>query len=147
MEMELVPNDVRSLRVIARARPAKAIRTLRTLSNEEAFHFYEGINKPTGERARSLRDFLGRIESVKLESLIFHFERNDFKNWVENTLEDPKLGEKLEKIHVTYGKNLRVEICSVVRDRLDELAVVSDPVTFYFVEPATIKQKRARQTR
>jgi hypothetical protein len=136
--------EVRSRKVIARARPAKAIRTLRTLSNEEAFRFYEDIGKPTGEHARSLRDFLGRIESVKLESLIFHLKKNDFKNWVVNTLEDPKLGKKLEKIHVTHGNNLRAEVCSVVRDRLRELDVTSDPVTFYVVEPATITATQVR---
>jgi len=117
---------------------AKATRTLRTLSNEEAFRFYEDIGKPTGESARSLRDFLGRIESVKLESLIFHLKRNDFKNWVESTLEDPKLAKKLEKMPVTCNNRLRAEVCSVVRDRLKELKVTSDLVTICVVEPATI---------
>ena len=117
---------------------AKATRTLRTLSNEEAFHFYEDISKPTGESARSLRDFLGRIESVKLESLIFHLKRNDIKNWVENTLKDPKLGKKLEKIPVTHSSRLRSEVCSVVRDRLEELEVTSDLVTICVGEPAII---------
>ena len=64
----------------------KAIRTLRTLNNEEAFYFYENINKPTGQSARSLNEFLEKIKSVKLESLVFHLERNDFKNWIKNTL-------------------------------------------------------------
>jgi hypothetical protein len=117
---------------------AKATRALRTLSNEEAFRFYEDIGRPTGESARSLRDFLGRIESVKLESLIFHLKRNDFKNWVENTLEDPKLGRKLEQIPVTHSNRLRAEVCSVVRDRLEELEATSDLVTICVDEPATI---------
>ena len=117
---------------------AKAIRTLRTLSNEEAFHFYEDIGKPTGESARSLRDFLERIESVKLESLVFHLKRNDFKNWVESTLEDPKLGKKLEKIPVTHNNRLRAEVRSVVRDRLKELEATSDLAIFCVGEPATI---------
>ncbi|HVP27185.1 MAG TPA: hypothetical protein VMT26_05920 [Candidatus Bathyarchaeia archaeon] len=117
---------------------AKATRTLRTLSDEEAFHFYEDIGKPTGESARSLRDFLERIESVKLESLVFHLKRNDFKNWVENTLEDPKLGKKLEKIPVTHNNRLRAEVRSVVRDRLKELEATSDLAIFCVGEPATI---------
>ena len=117
---------------------AKATRTLRTLSNEEAFHFYEDIGKPTGESARSLCDFLGRIESVKLESLIFHLKRNDFKNWVENTLEDAKLGKKLKKIPITHNKRLREEVCSAVRDRLKELEVTADPMTICVDEPATV---------
>ncbi len=130
--------EVRTREVRARARYAKAIKALRTLSNEEAFHFYEDIGKPTGEHARSLRDFLERIESVKLESLIFHFKRNDFKKWVENTLEDQKLGKKLEKIHFTHDVRLRAEVWLVVRDHLKELEVTSDPVTICVIEPATI---------
>ena len=60
----------------------KAIRILRTLNNEEAFYFYENINKPTGQSARNLNEFLEKVKSVKLESLVFHLERNDFKNWI-----------------------------------------------------------------
>ena len=130
--------EIKTREVKARARYAKAIRTLRTLSNGEAFYFYEDVGKPTGEHARSLRDLLGRIESVKLESLIFHFKRNDFKNWVENTLEDPKLGKKLEKIHFTPDVRLRAEVWLVVRDHLKELEVTSDPMTICVIEPATI---------
>jgi HD superfamily phosphodiesterase len=114
----------------------KATRTLRTLGNEEAFHFYEDIDKPTGENARSLRDFSERIESVKLESLVFHLKRNDFKNWIENTLEDPKLAKRLEKIPVTYNKRLRTEISAAVRNRLKELEETSDLLTICVDKPA-----------
>lgn len=117
---------------------AKATRTLRTLSNEEVFYFYEDIGKPTGESARSLRDFMEKTKSAKLESLIFHLKRNDFKNWVENTLEDPKLGKKLEKIPVTHNNRLRAEVYSVVRDRLKELEATSNLMTICVDEPATI---------
>jgi len=117
---------------------AKATRTLRTLSNEEAFHFYEDIGKPTGESARSLRDFMEKTKSAKLESLIFHLKRNDIKNWVENTLEDPKLAKKLEKIPVTHNNKLRTEVRSVVRNRLKELEATSELVTICVEEPATI---------
>jgi hypothetical protein len=117
---------------------AKATRTLRTLSNEEAFHFYEDIGKSTGESARSLRDFMEKTKAVKLESLIFHLKRKDFKNWVENTLGDPKLSKELEKIPVTHNNRLRAEVYSVVRDRLKELEATSDLVTYCVNEPATI---------
>ena len=113
----------------------KATRTLRTVNNEEAFHFYEDIGKPTGESAKSLRDFLEKIEFVKLESLAFHLKRNDFKNWVENTLEDSKLAKRLEKTHVTYNNRLRTEICAAVRNRLEELEKASDLVTICIDEP------------
>ncbi len=116
----------------------KAIRTLRTLSDKEAFHFYEGVNRPTGQSAKSLRDFSERINSVKLESLIFHLERKDFKNWAENTLEDSKLSMKLEKIPITHSNNLRTKVRSVVRQRLKELEATCDTVSIYVEEPETI---------
>jgi hypothetical protein len=113
----------------------KATRTLRTVNNEEAFHFYEDIGKPTGESAKSLRDFLEKIEFVKLESLVFHLRRNDFKNWVEKTLEDSKLAKRLEKTHATHNNRLRTEICAAVRNRLEELEKTSDLVTICIGEP------------
>ncbi len=113
----------------------KATRTLRTVNNEEAFHFYEDVGKPTGESAKSLRDFLEKIEFVKLESLVFHLKRNDFKNWVENTLEDSKLAKRLEKTRVTHNNRLRTEICAAVRNRLEELEKTSDLVTICIDEP------------
>lgn len=117
---------------------AKATRTLKALGNEEAFRFYEDVGKPTGESARSLRDFLERIESVKLESLIFHLTRNDFKNWVENTLEDSELARRLEKIPVAHNDRLRKKICSTVRNRLKELEKTTDSVTICVDEPAIV---------
>ena len=117
---------------------AKATKTLRTLSNEEAFRFYEDVGKPTGESARSLSDFLERIESVKLESLMFHLTRNDFKNWIKNTLEDSELARKLGKIPATHNDKLRTKICSIVRNRLKELEKTSDSVTICVDEPAIV---------
>jgi hypothetical protein len=99
----------------------KAIRTLRTLNNEEAFYFYENINKPTGQSARSLNEFLEKIKSVKLESLVFHLERNDFKNWIKNTLEDPKLAQKIEMLPIEHKDQLRTNICITIQAHLKEL--------------------------
>jgi len=116
----------------------KAAVTLRTLGNEEAFYFYENIGKPTGESARSLRDLLERTKSVKLESLFFHHKRSDFKNWIENTLEDSKLAKRLEKIPVAYDEKLRAKIRSAILNRLNELEKTSDLVTICVDEPAII---------
>jgi hypothetical protein len=46
----------------------EATRILRTVRDGEAFYFYQAFGKPTGDRAKSLSDFLGKEESVKLES-------------------------------------------------------------------------------
>ena len=117
---------------------AGAMRTLRALSNEEAFRFYEDVGKPTGETATSLQDFLQRVETVKLESLVFHLKRNDFKNWVEDTLKDSKLAMKLAKMPAMNDKRVRTQICSMVRERLKELEASSESLSIFVGEPAIV---------
>lgn len=99
----------------------RVISTLRTLGNEEAFYFYESIGKPTGQSAKSLREFLDRVESLKLESLVFHMERDDFKNWIAKTLEDLTLARRIEMLPVEDNNQLRRKICETIRARLAEL--------------------------
>jgi len=98
-----------------------AIRTLRTLKDEEAFYFYEAIGKPTGESARSLSDFLQKIKSIKLESLLFHVQRKDFQNWIKDTLGDSKLANRIGRIVPSHEDSLRTEIRTVVENRIKEL--------------------------
>lgn len=99
----------------------KAVKTLRTLNNQEAFYFYETLGKPTGQSARSLNEFLEKIKTVKLESLVFHLERKDFKNWITNTLEDTKLAQKIQMLPTEHKGHLRTNICTAVEARLKEL--------------------------
>jgi len=116
----------------------KAVRTLRTLSNEEAFYFYETIGKPTGQSARSLNEFLDKIKSVNLESLVFHLQRNDFKNWIANTLEDPKLAQKIQMLPTEHKGQLRTKICTTVEARLKELEGTSVQVDDLYVSQPSI---------
>ena len=99
----------------------EVIRVLRTLNDQEAFHFYEDIGRPTGESARNLSDFLQKTESVKLGSLVFHLQRKDFQNWIKNTLGDPELARKLGRIRASNDNDLRAKIHSTVENRIIEL--------------------------
>jgi len=100
---------------------AEAIRILRTVKDEEAFYFYETIGKPTGESARSLSDFLEKIKSVKLESLLFHLQRRDFQTWIRKILGDSKLARKIGRIPPSYDDDLRIKIHATVENRIKEL--------------------------
>jgi len=104
---------------------SQAIRTLRTLSNEESFRFYEAIGKSTGQSASNLHEFLEKVESVKLESLAFHLERKDFKNWIANTLKDPKLARKIELVPTKHKNQLRTKIRATIKAHLEELEATS----------------------
>jgi len=99
----------------------EATRILRTVRNEEAFYFYEAFGKPTGERAKSLSDFLEKIKSVKLESLLFHLQRKDFQNWIEHTLGDSKLAKKIGRIPLSCKEGLRTKIHSTIENYIEEL--------------------------
>jgi len=112
-----------------------AIRALRILGNKESFHFYEAIDKSTGQSAKSLHEFLDKLETVKLESLVFHLERKDFKNWIANTLEDPALAQKIEKIPIKHTNQLKTKIRATVKARLKELEETS---MIQVEEPMTI---------
>jgi len=103
----------------------EALRILRTLNAEETFYFYEDIGKPTGESAKSLLDFLEKIKSVKLESLLFHFQRKDFQNWIEKILGDSKLARRMEKIVPLSEGDVRAKICTAIENRINELREAS----------------------
>jgi hypothetical protein len=104
-----------------------AVKILRALNDKEAFYFYEDIGKPTGQSARSLPDFLEKIKSVKLESLVFHLQRKDFQNWFKETLGDSKLARSIEEILPSHDDDLRKKICSTVKNRMKELS--EEPIT------------------
>jgi hypothetical protein len=112
-----------------------AARTLRTLKDAESFYFYETVGKPTGQCAKSLEDFLNKIESAKPESLLFHQERNDFKNWIANTLEDPKLARKIEMIPKKDCNQIRKGIKAAVKARIEQL----EGISIQICEPETVQ--------
>jgi len=100
---------------------AEATKILRTMRDEEAFYFYEAIGKPTEENARSLSDFLEKIKSVRLESLLFHLQRRDFQTWMKKILGDSKLARKMDRISPSHDDDLRIKIHATVENRIKEL--------------------------
>jgi quinol monooxygenase YgiN len=103
----------------------EAAKILRTVRDQDAFHFYEAIGKPTGEIARNLSDFLDRMKSVKSESLIFHLQRRDFQNWIEKILGDSKLAGELGKISSSNYDDVRMSIYKTVENRINRLRELS----------------------
>ena len=95
-------------------------RILRTVSPEKAFHFYEGMGKPTGEDARSLIEFRDKINVVTLQSLVFHLRRKDFENWFTVVIGDPELAEQIRKISPD-NFDIQVKLYVTVSKRVREL--------------------------
>jgi hypothetical protein len=94
---------------------------LKSVSDAQAFYFYENVGRPTGKSARNLMDFLNMVNMIKLESLEFHLERKDFQKWFKEILGDHQLAERMEKISLADNEELRARIKEVLENRLREL--------------------------
>ena len=99
----------------------QSAKILRTVVDQEAFYFYEGVGKPIGENAKNLNDFLEKVKTVKAESLAFHLQRKDFQNWAEKILGDAKLAREIGRIPDTNSDDLRMLISEIVQTRIKEL--------------------------
>jgi hypothetical protein len=105
-----------------------SVRILRAVDDREAFYFYEALGKPTGQSARSLSEFLVMAKSVKLESLLFHLQRKDFQNWIQETLGDSKLARTMAKMLPSDDEDIRTRICATVESRIEELSKTPSPL-------------------
>lgn len=83
--------------------PQKIKTILRDLPLEQSFHFYEEIDKPTGQVATNLLDFCSKLASAESPqartSLTFHVRRGDFATWIRDAIGDSELADKIGKIN------------------------------------------------
>jgi hypothetical protein len=99
-----------------------ASKILRSVPEQEGFHFYLAIGEPTGETAVSLADFVSKMETIDVRSVNFHFSRKDFEKWIRGVIGDAELALRVGRIRLgIQGEALRNEIIRVVKMRLNEL--------------------------
>ena len=67
------------------------------LPEEKAFHFWNG-QRYLGVRARTFIEFLDTLHYIESSSLVYHFKRGDFSNWVEHELKDTWLAEQIRML-------------------------------------------------
>jgi len=105
---------------------ALAKKILNPLPIERAFHFYFALNQPVGLYADSLRDFIEKIQNLKIESIEFHTLRKDFEKWIYY-LGDIELSKKLELLRARHltGETLRKEIHNSVKSRCEKLETIA----------------------
>ena len=95
---------------------------LRSVPEQEGFHFYLAVGEPTGEIAVSLVDFVKKMETIDVRSVNFHFPRKDFEKWIRGVIGDAELALRIGRIRLgIQGEALRNEIIQVVKVRLNEL--------------------------
>jgi len=100
----------------------QALKILASVPLENSFHFYYGIDRPSGIVADSLKDFVEKILTIDLDSVTFHSSRTDFELWIRS-LGDIELSKKIGLLTKSnlVSEQLRKEIYEVVKSRHDEL--------------------------
>lgn len=99
---------------------------------EDAFHFIKSISFviPTEYVATDLREFLGILKKVTIESIYFHiFEarlrlekgRNDFSYWIENSVGNLDLAVEISRLdpYTFTLENLRKTVISIIERGMD----------------------------
>lgn len=79
------------------AKGKNALKISTKVSEEAAFHFYSGIDKPLDFSAHSIEEFYSVINRVSSDSLDFHLYREDFERWLGDLLHDKELSIEAEK--------------------------------------------------
>ena len=101
------------------------VKALRAVPYESGFHFYTSIGSYTGVTATSLFEFVEKLQTVPVESIVFHFQRGDFQKWIKNTLGDDEAAAQIEQLKKwsswSSDENLRKDLLKAVEKRLVEL--------------------------
>jgi len=100
----------------------QASHLLRQLDQEHSFLFYNDIDDYTGVSAKSLEEFLDRLQTIGMRSIQFHAGRGDFENWV-HMLGDNWLAQQLKKEARSgmMGEELRTRLVETVKTRCEIL--------------------------
>lgn len=109
----------------------KENKELRNAPKEEEFHFMKcrTFLLPTHHQAHNLSEFADTLEQVSIHSLYFHIfesrlrlekETNDFSYWLETSLGEKELADKIAKLdpYTQTLEGLRKTICTLVRNRI-----------------------------
>ncbi len=89
---------------------------------EMDFQFFMEPGKNTGIIASSTIDFAEKLQTIPIESAMFHFQRQDFQRWFKNTVGDEELAKRIDHINIwIHDENLRNELSQTVQDRITEL--------------------------
>jgi hypothetical protein len=100
----------------------KNLNLLNTVPFENGFHFFTELGKYTGITASSTVEFAEKLRIVPIQSVTFHFQRQDFQKWLKNTVGDEELAKRIDQIKAgSQDENLRKELLKTVQNRIAEL--------------------------
>ncbi len=97
-------------------------RTLGTVPFEKGFHFTTEKGVYTGITATGLAEFAKKLETVDVNSVQFHYLRGDFQKWIQGTLEDKELADRMCFVQPNLtGEELRRHLLKIVEKRFGEV--------------------------
>jgi alpha-amylase len=100
----------------------KNLNLLNTVPFESGFHFYTELGKYTGITACSTVEFAEKLQTVPIQSIMFHFQRQDFQKWFKNTIGDEELAMRIDQIMTQPSDEyLRKDLFKTVHHRITEL--------------------------
>jgi hypothetical protein len=100
----------------------KDLNLLNTVTFENGFHFFTELGKFTGITATSTVEFAEKLQTVPIQSVTFHFQRQDFQKWLKNTIGDEELATRINQIKAGFqDENLRKALSTTVQNRITEL--------------------------
>jgi len=90
---------------------------------ENGFQFFTELEKNTGMTAGSTVEFAEKLQIIPIQSVTFHFQRQDFQRWFKITVGDEELAHRIDLINVwTHDdENLRKKLSETVQNRITEL--------------------------
>ena len=105
---------------------AEAQKILQAIPFDSGFHFCTENGVYTKITAISLPDFAEKLHKIDVNSVIFHFPRSDFQEWINSTLRDEELACRISKIKSNLSpENIRKQLLRLVKKRIIELSRIS----------------------
>ena len=98
------------------AKGKNALKMSTQVSEENAFHFYLGVDQPLGFSARSLEEIYRLISQVCSDAIDFHLYRGDFERWLSDVLNDKELAIEIAEFRTEglKGDELRKALLKAV---------------------------------
>lgn len=103
----------------------KIVKILSNVPKEKEFKFYAAIDQNTGEIATNLETFAEKLHKINIDSVKFHFQRNDFQKWLECTVGDDVLSKEISQIsNQLSDEDLREKLVETVKARIAKLKLL-----------------------
>ena len=95
---------------------------LNTVPFEKSFQFYIELGRNTGITASNTIEFAEKLQIVPIQSVTFHFQRQDFQRWFINVIGDEEIAKRIDQINVwTHDdEKLRKKLSETVQNRIAE---------------------------